>query len=129
MQQAPARSRQLFRSVRRALCELDAWAPQLQSGRELPRFAPRREGHCSSPAACASSTPRATSFTKARRRLCAAAGDLATSRSATARTRRSASVADEAVIVDVPEANRYELRLGGRLIGFAEYRRRDGHIV
>jgi len=38
-------------------------------------------------------------------------------------------VADEAVIVDVPEANRYELRLGGRLIGFAEYRRRDGHIV
>src|SRR5438552_15115266 len=32
----------------------------------------------------------------------------------------------EAEIVDVPEANRYELRLGGRLLGLAAYRRRDG---
>ena len=35
----------------------------------------------------------------------------------------------EAEIVDVPEANRYELRLGGRLIGLAAYRRRDGRIA
>jgi predicted GNAT family acetyltransferase len=29
----------------------------------------------------------------------------------------------------VPEASRYELRLGGRLIGLAAYRRRDGRIA
>jgi uncharacterized protein len=32
-------------------------------------------------------------------------------------------------VVDVPEANRYELRLGGRLVGLAAYRRRDGRIA
>ena len=36
---------------------------------------------------------------------------------------------DEAVVVDVPEQNRYELRLDGRLIGLAAYRRRDGRIA
>jgi predicted GNAT family acetyltransferase len=36
---------------------------------------------------------------------------------------------EEAEIVDVPEASRYELRLGGRLIGLAAYRRRDGRIA
>ena len=36
---------------------------------------------------------------------------------------------DEAVVVDVPEQNRYELRLDGRLIGIAAYRRRDGRIA
>lgn len=36
---------------------------------------------------------------------------------------------DEAVVVDVPERDRYELRLGGRLIGHADYRRRDGRLV
>ncbi|HEY3205888.1 MAG TPA: GNAT family N-acetyltransferase [Gaiellaceae bacterium] len=35
----------------------------------------------------------------------------------------------EAEVVDVPEASRFELRLGGRLIGLAAYRRRDGRIV
>ena len=35
----------------------------------------------------------------------------------------------EADVVDVLEANRYELRLGGRLIGLAAYRRRDGRIA
>jgi len=35
----------------------------------------------------------------------------------------------EAVVVDVPEKNRYELRLGGRLIGLAAYRRRNGRLV
>lgn len=35
----------------------------------------------------------------------------------------------EADVVDVPEANRYELRLAGRLIGLAAYRRRDGRIA
>jgi uncharacterized protein len=38
------------------------------------------------------------------------------------------SVAD-AEVVDVPEASRYELRLGGHLIGLAAYRRRDGRIA
>jgi predicted GNAT family acetyltransferase/glutaredoxin len=32
-------------------------------------------------------------------------------------------------VVDVPEASRYELRSGGRLIGLAAYRRRDGRIA
>ena len=35
----------------------------------------------------------------------------------------------EAEVVDVPEKNRYELRLGDRLIGLAAYRRRDGRIA
>jgi predicted GNAT family acetyltransferase/glutaredoxin len=37
------------------------------------------------------------------------------------------SIAD-AVVVDVPEKNRYELRLGGKLIGLAAYRRRNRRI-
>ncbi|MGB2954158.1 MAG: GNAT family N-acetyltransferase [Gaiellaceae bacterium] len=36
---------------------------------------------------------------------------------------------EEAEVVDVPEASRYELRLGGRLIGLAAYRRRNGRIA
>jgi predicted GNAT family acetyltransferase len=35
---------------------------------------------------------------------------------------------EDAEIVNVPEKNRYELRLDGRLIGLAAYRRRDGRI-
>src|SRR5207248_4002275 len=35
----------------------------------------------------------------------------------------------EAQVVDVAEASRYELRLGGRLIGLAAYRRRNGRIA
>jgi uncharacterized protein len=34
----------------------------------------------------------------------------------------------EAEVVDVPEKSRYELRLGGRLIGLVAYRRRDNRI-
>ena len=34
-----------------------------------------------------------------------------------------------AEVVDVPEASRYELRLEGRVIGLAAYRRRDRRIV
>src|SRR6185503_3133304 len=40
----------------------------------------------------------------------------------------SGSTAD-AEVVDVPEASRYELRLGGRLIGLAAYRRRKDRLV
>jgi uncharacterized protein len=40
----------------------------------------------------------------------------------------SGSTAD-AEVVDVPEASRYELRLGGRLIGLAAYRRRKERLV
>jgi predicted GNAT family acetyltransferase/glutaredoxin len=36
---------------------------------------------------------------------------------------------DEAEVVDVPEKHRYELRLDGRLIGLAAYRRRNGRLV
>ena len=36
---------------------------------------------------------------------------------------------DDAVVVDVPGSSRYELRLHGRLIGLAAYRRRDTRIV
>jgi len=36
---------------------------------------------------------------------------------------------DEAVVVDVPERDRYELRLGGRLIGLAAYHRRNGRLA
>jgi predicted GNAT family acetyltransferase/glutaredoxin len=35
----------------------------------------------------------------------------------------------DAEIVDVPEESRYELRLGGRRIGLAAYRRRNGRIA
>jgi predicted GNAT family acetyltransferase/glutaredoxin len=35
----------------------------------------------------------------------------------------------ETEVVDVPEASRYELRLDGRLIGLAAYRRRNGRIA
>jgi predicted GNAT family acetyltransferase len=35
----------------------------------------------------------------------------------------------EAEVVDAPEASRYELRLGDRVIGFVAYRRRNDRIV
>jgi predicted GNAT family acetyltransferase/glutaredoxin len=41
----------------------------------------------------------------------------------------AAGSAVEAKVLDVPEASRYELRLGGRLIGLAAYRRGDGRIA
>ena len=41
----------------------------------------------------------------------------------------TAGPVEEAEVIDVPEENRYELRLGGRLIGLAAYRRRDGRIA
>jgi predicted GNAT family acetyltransferase/glutaredoxin len=40
-----------------------------------------------------------------------------------------AGPAAEAEVVDVPQASRYELRLGGRLIGLAAYLRRNGRIA
>ncbi|MGZ4281416.1 MAG: GNAT family N-acetyltransferase [Gaiellaceae bacterium] len=36
---------------------------------------------------------------------------------------------DEAVVVHVPERHRYELRLGGRLVGLVPYRRSNGVIA
>lgn len=41
----------------------------------------------------------------------------------------AAGATAEAEVVDAPEANRYELRLDGRLVGLAAYRRRDGRIA
>ena len=54
-------------------------------------------------------------------------GRLATYFRAETPERISASPED-AVVVDVPEASRYELRLGDRLVGFAEYRLRNGQV-
>jgi uncharacterized protein len=45
------------------------------------------------------------------------------------RDRATSGSPAEAEVIDVPEASRYELRLGGGLIGFAAYRRRDGVIT
>jgi predicted GNAT family acetyltransferase len=36
---------------------------------------------------------------------------------------------EDVEVVDVPEESRYELRLGGRLVGLAAYRRRNGRIA
>jgi predicted GNAT family acetyltransferase/glutaredoxin len=41
----------------------------------------------------------------------------------------AAGSVEDAVVVEVPEANRYELRLDGRLVGLAAYRRRNGRLV
>ena len=41
----------------------------------------------------------------------------------------AAGFAEEPEVVDAPQASRYELRLGGRLIGLAAYRRRNGRIA
>ena len=41
----------------------------------------------------------------------------------------AAGAVTETEVIDVPEASRYELRLGGNLIGVAAYRRRDGRIA
>jgi uncharacterized protein len=41
----------------------------------------------------------------------------------------AAGETEEAEVVNVPEENRYELRLGGKLVGLAAYRRRDGRIA
>jgi predicted GNAT family acetyltransferase/glutaredoxin len=40
-----------------------------------------------------------------------------------------AGAVTETEVVDAPEASRYELRLGGHLIGLAAYRRRNGRIA
>jgi uncharacterized protein len=42
---------------------------------------------------------------------------------------RGAGEVADSEVVDVPEESRYELRLGGNLIGLAAYRRRNGHIA
>lgn len=36
---------------------------------------------------------------------------------------------ENAEVVDVPEKKRYELRLDGRLVGLAAYRRKEGRVV
>lgn len=41
----------------------------------------------------------------------------------------AAGSVDDAVVADAPEESRYELRLDGRLVGLAAYRRRNGTIV
>jgi predicted GNAT family acetyltransferase len=38
------------------------------------------------------------------------------------------SVLGELEVVNVPQSGRYELRLGGQLVGFSAYRRRDNRI-
>ena len=41
----------------------------------------------------------------------------------------AAGSAEQAEVADAPQASRYELRLGGRLIGLAAYRLRNGRIA
>lgn len=41
----------------------------------------------------------------------------------------ASGAATETEVVDVPDANRYELRLNGHLVGLAAYRRRNGRIA
>ena len=41
----------------------------------------------------------------------------------------AAGSVDDAVVADAPDERRYELRLDGRLVGLAAYRRRNGRIV
>jgi predicted GNAT family acetyltransferase len=36
---------------------------------------------------------------------------------------------EDAEVIDNPEASRFELRLGGNLIGLADYRRSDGRLA
>jgi uncharacterized protein len=43
--------------------------------------------------------------------------------------RAAADALEDATVVDVPEASRYELRLDGRLVGLAAYRRRNGRVA
>jgi len=43
--------------------------------------------------------------------------------------RGSADAADGLVVVDQPTAQRYEARLGDRVVGFTEYRRIRGRLV
>ena len=38
-------------------------------------------------------------------------------------------MSEQLEVVEVPEAERYELRLDGRVVGLAAYRRRNGRIV
>ena len=58
-----------------------------------------------------------------------AAGQLVEYFRGTDQLEAGAGSPSEAEVADVPEASRYELRLGGRLIGLAAYRRRDGRIA
>jgi predicted GNAT family acetyltransferase len=43
--------------------------------------------------------------------------------------RAARGAVEDAEIVDAPDASRYELRLGGTLVGLAAYRRREGRIA
>src|SRR5205085_12015489 len=87
-------SRPRSRAVRPAPCGRGASAPRRRNGSSRSRCAHQRTDRSSSPGACGSSTPREPSSTRARRRPSAAVAARATSRSATAPTRRMASVAD-----------------------------------
>src|SRR6185436_16475711 len=87
---------------------------------------------CSSQAACAFSTRTEPFSTRVSGLRSDGVGNRETSPCATARTRRSALVpraVARAEVVDSPQASRYELRLGGRVIDFAAYRRRNDRIV
>jgi uncharacterized protein len=47
----------------------------------------------------------------------------------TAELEASAGSPEDAEVIDNPDASRFELRLGGRLIGIAAYRRRNGRLA
>src|SRR5438270_2245819 len=90
----PTRSRLRSHAVLPALCERAALAARRGGGSSRPRSRPPKTGRFSSPAACGFSTRTAPFSTRASEPRSAAAADRATSRSVTARTRRTAFVAD-----------------------------------
>src|SRR5438132_6431500 len=90
----PTRSRPRSLAVHRSRCGREGSALRLRRVKGRPRCGRPRTDRCSCRAASGSSTPRARFCTRARRLRSAAAAVRATRPSATARTRRSASMAD-----------------------------------
>ena len=62
-------------------------------------------------------------------RVSDAAGQLIEYFRGTDELRAASGPLEDAEVVDAPEASRYELRLGGKLVGLAAYRRREGRIA
>ena len=62
-------------------------------------------------------------------RVSDAAGQLLEYFRGTDELRAAIGPVEDAEVVDVPEASRYELRLGGKLVALAAYRRREGRIA
>src|SRR4029077_5856536 len=133
MRRQPTRSKPPSRAVHPVPCARAGSAFRSRGDSSRSRAARARPRRCSSQAACAFSTRTEPFSTRVSGLHSVDVANRETSPSVTARTRRSAFVPDAALtqteVVDAPEASRYELRLEGRVIGFAAYRRRNDRIV